>query len=78
MTFQANGWDTEWPKEPGHYWIYVKWGSGDYRLRVLHVRKITNGFMYVTDGSFIYESECRGTVFFKPIAPAGELPIVEA
>ena len=74
-----HGWTKAWPTEPGWYWFYgILWPSRDGKydrieITTVDVRKIANGFMHVTHGSFVYEEEGhRG--YFKRI----EMPVIPA
>lgn len=62
------GWSKEWPIEPGHYWFYgysvfdQRFDEGQttspkYKLRNAKVRKTVNGFVYTTEGQFLYKQE---------------------
>ena len=63
------------PCAEGLYWF---WGyrydtSEKPVLKLMEVRKIRNGFSYVLDGNFFYESETNDNFFVTP-ALAPELP----
>jgi hypothetical protein len=64
-----NKWTKDWPtKNKGIYWFYG-WPYGKIdptgaqklpELKVLRVQQIANGFMYVLDGHFIFQTEAVG------------------
>lgn len=59
-------WTQEWPREEGWYWFYGVRNKG-YQKKIqapLKCRRISNGFIYVLDGHFAYESEA-GPAWFK-------------
>lgn len=75
-------WKQEFPKEEGYYWFYgYRHGKKSYskdnkpELMLIKVRKIQNGFMYVGNGQFVYESEVECPHFKKADLP--ELPKLE-
>ena len=53
-------WNKDIPTKPGYYWFYGElWDKKD--IYYIRCRKITNGFMYVTKGAFVYpKRECVG------------------
>lgn len=77
-----NNWTTEWPKiDNGFYWFYgypygiTKLTKNDPpSLKTLRVQKISNGYMYVLDGHFIFEKDAIGK-FLEIELP--ELPDIE-
>jgi hypothetical protein len=66
---------TEFPKQVGWYWFYgYRWKSDkSVRLSCVRVRKVVNGFMYICDGQFMYESEGAEGKFFKAELPDQKL-----
>ena len=72
-------WSKKWPKKAGNYWFYgYRYGKescgtpNDPELVFMKVRKISNGFMLIGNGQFMYESEVEEPHFQKAILP--ELP----
>ena len=72
----VEGWTKEWPTEPGYYWFYAyrygKISCGQEtkpKLMLMEARRIMNGFMYTTDGQFVYESEPEEAWFMKAELP---------
>jgi len=75
----TNKWKRKFPKKAGFYWFYgVRFGNTELsknnkpKLMLVKVRKIRNGFMYIADGHFMYESEEKDYYFQKVEMP--ELP----
>ncbi len=72
-------WTEEWPTEPGWYWFwgypYGKkkskhdLGDNEPRLNIVRVAKISNGVMYVREGSFWGPSKKVSGMFTKAILP---------
>lgn len=56
-------WTTEWPTEPGWYWFYGRLSAiatrmdASPRLYSVLVRKGSNHFAYIAEGSFVYQEE---------------------
>lgn len=76
-------WLTEFPQSEGWYWFYgyrygKYWGTGENRtlnkpeLMLVEVNKCANGFMYVANGAFMYNSEVEKPHFLEAVVP--ELP----
>ena len=71
-------WTNKFPTEEGSYWFYG-WLSkydkknSDRKLRSADVHKISNGFMYVSEGSFMYEAE--GAESYWLYIPKPSLPL---
>ena len=68
-------WITEWPKEEGVYWFYGYCFRDRNRPPELHyveINKISNGWMIVTNGHFMYKSEGGFGLWKKANLP--ELP----
>ena len=69
-------WTQKWPKKAGLYWFY---GYRYGRISVgqactpehclVKVRKVSNGVMYVENGTFMSESECEEAWFIKATVP---------
>lgn len=65
-------WSKDWPTIPGLYWMYG-WAFGseirDKRpasFYFVSVKKISNGFCYVTNGHFLFKGEgAKG--FWQPV-----------
>ena len=77
-----NNWIKEFPTEPGSYWFYgYRYGKiscghdCEPELIFVEVSKISNGFMYVANSQFIFESEVEEPHFKKVELP--ELPELE-
>lgn len=67
-------WSSEWPKEPGYYWLagYV-WRDAEVKVYLVKVSKITNGLMHIANGNFLFESDVKdGAKWAKAVLP--ELP----
>ena len=66
-------WSNDWPKEEGWYWAYGNWSSSQAHhpseLHPVQVQKISNGFMYVASGNFVYKSDFKA-VFMPMDLPA--------
>jgi hypothetical protein len=71
-------WEQKLPGAPGLYWFYgYRYrGSETPVLKLLEVRKIRNGYSYVMDGNFLFESEMSHNFFCTPATPP-ELPELE-
>ena len=75
-------WTSDWPRKSGFYWFYGKCfrdrvGALDRKSEMffVKVRKISNGFAYVTDGHFIGKEEGavgQWTPAEVPNPPTGE------
>ena len=67
-------WTKTFPKKEGWYWFY------GYRFKretekeycIVQVRKISNGFMYICNGNFMFKKETGEGKFIPAILP--ELP----
>lgn len=74
-------WSTRFPQSKGLYWFYgYRYGKNSFfkhepELILVEVRKVSNGFMYVSNGQFIYKKEVEEPHFQKVILP--ELPRME-
>lgn len=69
-------WTTEFPKEPGLYWFYgYRWGRisvgrpAKPELVLVRVQEISNGFMYVANGAFMFPKETEEPHFCKAELP---------
>lgn len=67
-----DGWQTEWPTEPGTLWWFYgyRFGKGEghsVELLLVEVMKVSNGVLYVTAGSFFEENEGAEGVFRQVI-----------
>jgi len=65
-------WTNEFPTKPGWYWFYgYRWGriscghEEKPELMTVKVSTIKNGFLYVADGQFMFESEVEDAHFKK-------------
>jgi len=72
-------WSTKYPKKEGFYWFYgyrfgkVSCGKPETpELYCVKVRKISNGFLYVINGTVLDKSEVEEPHFLKLETP--ELP----
>ncbi len=55
-------WDQRWPEEEGWFWFYGDPYSADIeqkhvRQYAVHISKISNGFMHVCEGNFMYQAQ---------------------
>jgi hypothetical protein len=51
-------WTKEWPTKPGHYWFYGKrFEDMDPEMYLVKVWKLSDGFAYICESSFMYRSE---------------------
>jgi len=71
-------WTTEWPTTKGWYWFYG-WDFGRGRsgreeptLYPVRIKKVSNGYMYVCEGYFIYKGQAEG--LWLPIRHGGLWP----
>ena len=69
-------WTKQWPKKPGYFWFYgYRYGkvscstANDPELMFVKVRKISDGFMYMANGQFMYKSEVEDAHFQETILP---------
>jgi hypothetical protein len=68
-------WDSRWPTDEGVYWFYgFPWGKKGMDttdtpdLLCVLVRRIANGFLYVTEGYTIAPEGSQGAVgFWTPV-----------
>lgn len=65
-------WTKKWPEEEGYYWFYgYRYGKescGHKRkpeYMVMRCRKISDGFILLGNGQFVYESEPEEAHFLK-------------
>ena len=72
-----SAWTTQWPTEPGLYWMYSRRFAVDKKPTLIFVRVQPWGSStptYVAEGTFLYESETPEGALWQPII-APELPI---
>jgi len=69
-------WTTEFPKEEGHFWFYgYRYGkvscvqSQKPELLFVKVRKISNGYMHITEGHCMWENEVEDAHFQRVKLP---------
>jgi hypothetical protein len=79
----VNNWIKQFPEEPGWYWFYgVRYRAKDGypnrepELYTVKVNAINNGFTYVANGQFMYESEV-GDYRFCPMEVPDTLPEID-
>jgi hypothetical protein len=58
-------WTSKWPERAGTYWFYGTQfekviPNSKPELCFVEVFKISNGFVYVSNGSFLYKSQSSG------------------
>lgn len=57
-------WKKEWPTKSGFYWFYgwafQLWKKHPRELYYVQVLKISNGFLYITNGYDLDKSEAEG------------------
>ena len=70
-------WKKGFPTKEGFYWFYgYRWGKismGENqkpKYYFVDVGKTSNGFMYIADGNFMFESETEEAYFQKIIFPS--------
>ena len=68
-------WQSEWPTEAGFWWLYGKLYKNDkdawHFVRIVEPSK-SSGFMYITDGQFLYKENGNGGRWTKVQFPALE------
>lgn len=76
MTVDRGQWSPDVPKKEGFYWGWGDFFDDGNEMNLVEVRAISNGFMYATRGSFLFENQMAGKVVFtkcfipKPPKPA--------
>lgn len=79
-----NEWITEFPTEEGWWWFwghrYGLDGGGKLHAKpelcAVQVSKTANGYLYIADGQFMFESEVLYPHFKKMDAPT-DFPVIE-
>jgi aryl-phospho-beta-D-glucosidase BglC (GH1 family) len=71
-----NKWTKEIPTKDGTYWFYGElWtphNEPEPELEIIQVRKISNGYCYISHGTFVHESEGMQGLWLKmelPVTP---------
>jgi hypothetical protein len=74
-------WSNKFPTKIGRYWFYgYRYGKVNCgyvcepELMYVMVRKVSNGFMYVANGQFMFEKEVEEAHFLPIQRP--ELPVI--
>lgn len=65
-------WTEAWPTEPGYYWLYgwtYHYRDRSAELYYVKVRRIANGFAYITDGHFLYMAEGAKGIWQPVVLP---------
>jgi len=72
MRTKQGMWTKEWPRRAGWYWFYGVRSNiaKDPGLHMVRVRKASDGFVYIADGTFLYEEEGAKGVFCKAVVPS--------
>lgn len=74
-----DGWQTEWPTEPGTLWWFYghRFGKKEghsIELLLVEVMKVANGILFVASGSF-FEKGDKAEGVFKQVVPQIPSPI---
>ncbi|MFA5299278.1 MAG: hypothetical protein WC389_13900 [Lutibacter sp.] len=66
-------WSNKLPTKEGKYWFYGElWnpnGKPEPELEIIDVKKISNGFCYISHGTFVYEGEGMQGLWLKMQEP---------